>query len=254
MKKWIAALSGAVIGLSVSAATAAPYYAGKTVRIVLGFAPGGGNDLFARVFPRYLGKYIDGNPNILVENRPGAGGVAAMNWFGEAAPHDGTVLMVVGGALLTRMALNAEGVTAKVGDLRPVIAGPIGRTNYVFAGTGYKTPKDILTLKAPLFLGTTDPLSTIGSVVGLNVLKVPFQAVKGYPGKNDALLSLERGETTVGDIATPIFNDAVMPIVREGKVLPLYAYGMLEGDKLVRDPANPELPTTRNPQRKTKFK
>ena len=109
--------------------------------------------------------------------------------------------------------------------------------------TGYKTPKDILTLKDPLFLGSTDPLSTIGSVVGLTLMKARFKAVKGYPGKGDALLSLERGETTVGDIATPIFNESVMPTVREGKVLPLYAHGMMNGDKLVRDPANMDLPT-----------
>ena len=242
MKKLVATFAGAALAFYAGAVNAAPYYEGKTIRIVIGFTPGGGNDLFARVFPRHLTKYIEGNPTILIENRPGAGGVAALNWFTAAAPRDGSVLMVVSGNLVTRMALGTDDVTAKVSDMRPIISTPIGRTNYVFAGTGYKVPKDILKLKEQLFLGSTDPLSTIGSVVGLNLLNVPFKAVKGYPGKNDALLSLERGETTVGDIATPIFNDSVMPTVKEGKTVPLYTHGMMDGDKLVRDPANTDLP------------
>ena len=242
MKKFMTAIIGGSLALTANFVQAAPYYAGKTIRIVIGFTPGGGNDLFARVFPAHLGKYIEGNPTILIENRPGAGGVAALNWFTAAAPRDGSVLMVVSGNLVARMALGTDDVTAKVTEMRPIIATPIGRTNYVFAGTGYKNPKDILSLKQPLFLGSTDPLSTMGSVVSLNLLKVPFKAVKGYPGKNDALLSLERGETTVGDIATPIFNESVMPTVREGKTVPLYTHGMMDGDKLVRDPANTSLP------------
>lgn len=243
MKSSFQLIACLMLSLIASPSWAAPYYAGKTIRIVIGFTPGGGNDLFARIFPRFLSQTIEGNPNVLVENRPGAGGVAALNWFAEAAPRDGTVLMVVSGNLVARMALGTSDVTAKVSDIRPIMTTPIGRTNYIYAGTGYKTPKDILTLQTPLFLGSTDPLSTIGSVVGLTLIKAPFKTVKGYPGKADALLSLERGETTVGDIATPIFNENVMPVVREGKVLPLYTHGMMDGDKLVRDPANTDLPT-----------
>ncbi|MBF9235370.1 Bug family tripartite tricarboxylate transporter substrate binding protein [Microvirga alba] len=227
----------------VAPANADPYFANKEFRIVVGFAPGGGNDLFARVFPQYLPKYIEGKPAVLVENRPGAGGVTALNWYVDAAPRNGTVAYVTSGGLVTRMVLGYDGVTAKVSDLKPLIAGPLGRTNYISPATGYRQPKDITKLKEPLFLGSTDPLSTIGSVIGLTMLKVPFKAVKGYPGKNDAMLAFQRGEVTVGDIATPIFNDSMAPLVKEGSVIPLYAQGILDGDNLVRDPANPDLPT-----------
>src|SRR5690606_34377161 len=141
------------------------------------------NDLFARVFPQYLGSYIEGNPTVIVENRPGAGGVSALNWYADAAPRDGTVAMVVSGNLINRMILGADGVTAEIADLIPIISGPLGRVNYVNTSIGYEKPQDLLALDEPLFLGVTDPLSTIGSVVGLSMLEVPFRAVKGYPGK-----------------------------------------------------------------------
>ncbi|MCB4771572.1 hypothetical protein LGR54_23455 [Ancylobacter sp. Lp-2] len=243
MKRLVKGLLAAALACGIGTAHADPYFKDKEFRIVVGFAPGGGNDLFARVFPEYLGKYIDGNPTVIIENRPGAGGVTALNWYADVAPHDGTVAFVCSGGLVTRMVLGYEGVTAKVADLKPLIAGPLGRTNYIAASTGYKVPKDIFSLKEPLFLGSTDPLSTIGSVVGLNLLKVPFKAVKGYPGKNDAMLAFQRGEITIGDIATPIFKESMMPLVKEGSVIPLFAQGILDGDNLVRDPANPDLPT-----------
>lgn len=243
MKKLIAGLFAAALSLTGAAQAADPYFAGKEFRIVVGFAPGGGNDLFARVFPEYLPKHIEGEPVVIVENRPGAGGVTALNWYVDAAPHDGTVAFVCSGGLVTRMVLGYEGVTAKVADLKPLIAGPLGRTNYISTTTGYREPKDILTLKEPLYLGSTDPLSTIGSVIGLTLLKVPFKAVKGYPGKNDAMLAFQRGEVTVGDIATPIFKDSMAPLIADGTVLPLFAQGIMKGDELARDPANPELPT-----------
>ena len=242
MKKLALALLAAAI-ISAAPAAAAPYFAGKEFRIVVGFAPGGGNDLFARVFPEYLGKYIEGNPTVIVENRPGAGGVTALNWFADAAPHDGTVAFVCSGGLVTRMVLGYEGVTGKTANFKPLIAGPLGRTNYISALTGYKEPKDILKLKEPLFLGSTDPLSTIGSVVALKLLKVPFKTVKGYPGKNDAMLAFQRGEVTVGDIATPIFLDSMLPLIEKKEAYPLFAQGIMKGDELVRDPANPDLPT-----------
>jgi hypothetical protein len=242
MKTLITGLLAAAVAWTTPV-LADPYFAGKEFRIVVGFAPGGGNDLFARVFPEYLPKHIEGNPSVIVENRPGAGGVTALNWYVDAAPHDGTVAFVTSGGLVTRMVLGYDGVTAKVSDLKPLIAGPLARTNYISTTTGYKEPKDILHLKEKLFLGSTDPLSTIGSVIGLTMLKVPFTAVKGYPGKNDAMLAFQRGEVTVGDIATPIFNESMAPLVEDGTVLPLFAQGMMKGDELVRDPANPDLPT-----------
>jgi len=243
MKKLLSGLVAATLLLGCGAAENDAYFENKEFRIVVGFAPGGGNDLFARVFPEHVSKYIEGEPTVIVENRPGAGGVTALNWFVDAAPHDGTVAFVCSGGLIMRMVMGYEGVTAQVSELKPLIAGPIARTNFIAASTGYREPKDILNLEQPLFLGSTDPLSTVGSVIGLTLLQVPFKTVKGYPGKNNAMLAFQRGEVTVGDIATPIFRETMQPLVDDGTAYALFAQGMMQGDELVRDPAYPELRT-----------
>lgn len=233
----------ALLMAASSAQAQTPYYQGKTLRIVVGFTPGGGNDLFARIFTERLGKHIDGNPNVVVENMPGAGGVLALNWFAKAAPRDGTVTQVASGNLVVRMVLGTQGTTAKLTDMVPMISGPLGRVHYAHKTSNIKTPKDVQGLKQPLFLGVTDPLATVGSVIGFTMLKIPFKAVAGYPGKNDALLAFERGEVTIGDMVSPVYVESVLPMVQSGVAIPLYAQGFLEGDNLVRDPVAPELPT-----------
>ena len=73
-----------------------PFYQGKTIRIVIGSSTGGGYDLWARVLARYYGKYIPGNPTILVQNMPGAASIVAANYLYNVAKPDGLTL----GALL----------------------------------------------------------------------------------------------------------------------------------------------------------
>src|SRR5919197_5463397 len=77
------------------------FYKGKTVRIVVGFAAGGGYDTYARLISRYLGKYIPGNPTIVVENQVGAGSLLAANTVYKTAPKDGTVMVHFIGGMIT---------------------------------------------------------------------------------------------------------------------------------------------------------
>ena len=86
-------------------------------------------------------------------------------------------------------------------------------------------------------------ISTIDAVLGLTLLKAEFRSVMGYPGKSDIRLALLRGEINVDSQATPMFEQSIRPMVREGKAVPLFAQGLMEGDRLVRDPAAPDLPS-----------
>jgi hypothetical protein len=65
----------------------------------------------------------------------------------------------------------------------------------------------------------------------------------GYPGKSDIRLALLRGEINVDSQTTPIFEQSIRPMVREGKAVTLFAQGLMEGERLVRDPAAPDLPS-----------
>jgi len=92
--KWIALLVTifASSGVGSSSAAESNYFQGKTIRLVVGSSSGGGYDLWARLLAQHIGKYIPGNPVVLVQNMPGAGGVVAANYVYGIAKPDGLTL------------------------------------------------------------------------------------------------------------------------------------------------------------------
>src|SRR5919197_5732463 len=75
------------------------FYKGKTIRIIVGYLPGDNHDLWARGYARFMGKYIPGNPDFVVQNMPGAGSMIAANYVYNIAKADGLTLGSIGGAL-----------------------------------------------------------------------------------------------------------------------------------------------------------
>ncbi len=92
--RWTAALLvTAVLAVTPAHAdTAADFYKGKQVNLIVGYGPGGGYDIYARVLARHFGRFIPGNPNIVVQNMPGAGSLRAANHLYNIAPKDGTAI------------------------------------------------------------------------------------------------------------------------------------------------------------------
>jgi tripartite-type tricarboxylate transporter receptor subunit TctC len=92
----VRAVAGAMLLAPIATQAAADgvsdFYQGKQIRIVVGFGPGAAYDGFARLYARFLPKYIPGNPNIIIENKPGAASLIAANYIYSGAPKDGTVL------------------------------------------------------------------------------------------------------------------------------------------------------------------
>src|ERR1700719_2819117 len=88
----LAAAMLAAVTVSAQADQVSDFYSGRTLRILVGFGPGGGYDLYARTLARYLGKHIPGEPTVVVQDMPGAGSLKVVNWLYTAAPRDGTVL------------------------------------------------------------------------------------------------------------------------------------------------------------------
>ena len=80
------------------------FYKGKSIRLIVGLAPGGGYDLYSRVIARHMGKHIPGNPNIVVENMDGAGSLIAANYMFKSAKPDGlTIGHILGGLFLQQL-------------------------------------------------------------------------------------------------------------------------------------------------------
>src|SRR5262249_7572483 len=72
------------------------FYQGRQINLVVGYGPGGGYDLTARLLARHIGRFIPGRPSVAVQNMPGAGSLRAANWLAEAAPKDGGTIGLIG--------------------------------------------------------------------------------------------------------------------------------------------------------------
>jgi len=109
----VTCILAAALSLAASAASAADFYQGKQVTIVVGFSAAGTYDATARLFARHLGKHLAGKPTVIVRNMPGAGSLVATNSLNSSLPKDGTTLGVVGGGIVLEPLLNNP-----QGDLR----------------------------------------------------------------------------------------------------------------------------------------
>src|ERR1043166_5611198 len=87
----ILALVIALIAPCKASADAGDFYQGKTITIVVGYSPGGGYDINARLVARHFGRFIPGNPSVVVSNMPGAGSLRSVEYIQRRAPRDGTV-------------------------------------------------------------------------------------------------------------------------------------------------------------------
>src|SRR5262245_24724788 len=107
MACWRARARGIIAGIVLLAggpATANDFYAGKTVNFIVGTDVGGGFSIYARALSRHLGRFIPGNPTVVMKNMPGAGGATASSYFYRIAPKDGTVIgSVAPNAILGRL-------------------------------------------------------------------------------------------------------------------------------------------------------
>ena len=173
------------------------FYAGKTVTVVVGSAPGGLYDLWGRLFARTMGKYIPGNPTMLVQNMPGGGSIVAANYLYGITKPDGLTI----GMFQTHLYLEQL-----VG--RPEVKFDVRRFNwlgsqekgqmmlYIRADSPYKSIDDIIKAKEPPKCGgsgTADQSALLTRLLEETV-GAKFVRVLGYKGGGEVDLAMERGE------------------------------------------------------------
>ena len=133
-----------------------PFYQGKTIRIIICSSTGGGYDLWARVLARYYGKYIPGNPTILVQNMPGAASIVATNYLYNVAKPDGLTLGALLPAIYFDQLVGRPEVKfdfAKIGWIGSPEQNDI--LHYMRADSPYKTIEDIRKAKEPPRCGSS---------------------------------------------------------------------------------------------------
>ena len=230
----IAFCAAAALAIGVHAAAAQqPYYKGKRLTVLINFAAGGPTDIEGRLFAKHIGKHIAGQPNVIVQNMDGAGGVVGAQFVGEVAPKDGTMMGYFAGTSWVYVS-NPERWRVDFKSYEFIAYQP--GTTVHFARTdvvpGLKTPADIVKAQGLIAGGLSiDTSKDLRLRMGLDMLGVPFKYVTGYRSSAPARLAFQRGEINMFSESPPSYRAVVEPdLVKSGQAFPVWWDDVHEGD------------------------
>jgi tripartite-type tricarboxylate transporter receptor subunit TctC len=217
-----AAAAGVFLTAIAPQAGAEDFYAGKTLTIICGYPPGGGVDASARMIARHLPRFIPGNPSVVVQNMPGAGGLLAANHLYAKAERGGLILGLPGrdwaltptlqqpGGLFDALKFSFIGST-----------GPSNTVGWVRADLGYNTLSAWKTGQRKVVIGALTPNTVTASMPNLMAAEgFPIQVVTGYRGTIQILQAIEQGE--VHGIVTNLATFARRPDLVDKTVVRLF--------------------------------
>jgi tripartite-type tricarboxylate transporter receptor subunit TctC len=215
----------------------ADFYRGKTMRMIIGYGPGGGYDLYGRLAAEFLSRHIPGNPTIIPENMPGGGSLKAILYLYSVAPQDGTYL----GSVSQQLAANA--VTDEKNKMDVARFHYVGRfTSNIDVGVALpraniKSFEDAR--QRQIVVGAENGSMSLIYAQALNSYGGgKLKIVKGYNGSADIQLAAERGEVDVnGSYSLPAVLVSHPDWVRDGTAVILYQ------NALKRFPKIPQVPT-----------
>ena len=195
--KFLATLTVCLLLIAPAAAQdAAAFYKGKTVRLVVGFTPGGGYDVYARTLARHFGRHIPGNPTVVVQNMPGAASLKSVQYLNAGAPADGTVITTFNPGLITQSLTAPDKVPVKF--LNYAWIGNVSedfRVCFTWNATGVRNWQDFLAKDRLVFGNTGVGTSAyIDDRMLSDLFGAKLHAVMGYPGSADKRVAIERGE------------------------------------------------------------
>ncbi len=231
----MAAVCAAATSLFASATAQAQFYKDKTLTLVVNYGVGGNADTEARVYQRYLPKHIPGNPNVIIQNVPGAGGFNAMNLLGLGISYrpDGFAAgyFTVGaiGPLIDDPALKV-----KIYDF--VIVGGARGWSLTYARKdtppGINKPADIAKAQK-LFVGGYSRSASHDTRLrlALEIMDVPYAMVTGFPGTADINKAMLQNEVNFSGSSMPGYQTQVIPqIIQSGVGIPIFHYPAIAPD------------------------
>lgn len=223
------------------------FYEGETLEVIVPFEAGGGTDTFGRFLASYIGKHTEGEPGIQVVNIPGGGSVNGANEFVKVREHDGYTALLTSGSTHLPYLLGDPAVQYDLKEMKPLLAAPQGGAVYVSPSTGIESVEDILNPKEPLvYAGISATGNDLVTLLSFKLLGTDVQAILGYEGRGPSRVAFEQGESNIDYQTVSAYQSNVVPLINDGKAIPLYSFGMLDekGD-VIRDPAFPDLPSVK---------
>ena len=235
------------LGLAPAYSAETPFYRGKTLTVLINFAAGGPTDIEGRLAARFLGRHLPGQPTIVVQNMPGAGGVTGTNFLGEVAKPDGLTLGYFTSQFFNVLTAdpNLRVDLAKFAYIASIEGVAVAYVRKDVA-PGIQEPKDIIKAKGLRAGGLSlNSAKDVRFRLQLDLLGVSHQYVTGYNSNSDARLALERNEIQFFTEGTPGYRSQVQPrMVKDGLVTPVYADELVTADGEFKASAEvPDIPS-----------
>jgi tripartite-type tricarboxylate transporter receptor subunit TctC len=223
---------------SVAAAQpAADFFAGKTVKIVIGTTVGGEYALYAQLIARHIGKFVPGNPTVIVQTMPGGGGMLALNHLANAAAQDGTVLSLPHVNVVQDGLLNSQ---VRFDPRKFQWIGRIASLRQVGIASSKSQARSLADAKTRELVaggsGVNNPTALNARI--LNTLAgTKFKIVTGYKGTSEVAIAWERGEVDVLTVSWDIIVDRYGDQLKAGRISPLFVYAMKRPPELANVPS-----------------
>ena len=207
----------------------ASFYKGKTIRIIVGYSPGGGFDTFSRLLGRFLSKNVPGNPSVIVVNMPGAGSVAAANRVYAMQPGNGiTIVAFTAGTLVEAVTgnPNIKFDPRKYQWLGDPAIGSLPEVLWVRSDLPIKTFEDFRNAKTPLAAGSTGIGSaSTAATLFLRHLGYPIKPIMGYRGTANVMAAMERKELDARVMSQATMQGNYRRYIDSGLVRPVLSIG-----------------------------
>ena len=227
-----------VVGLAlVSSSRAQDFYADRNLKMIVTYNPGGGYDAYSRVIARHLSRHIPGEPNIIVQNMPGAAGVIGASYLYRIAPRDGSTVGGLGPTQMIRQAVGGGPDLKFEADKFNWLAAANGgdvMACIVRSGLGVKNLDDAVKRSEPLIIGATAPNSSTATwaKVYKELLGANFKIISGYGGTTGIRAAMDRGELDGGCWQWSSISVTAGPMLSDGSALVFTQLGMKKAPTL----------------------
>ena len=200
------------------------FFRGKTIRLIVAFSAGGGYDTYSRTIARHLGKYIPGNPSVVVDNMTGAGGFIHANYMFKQAKPDGLTIGNNSGGLFLQQVMGAKGVEFDGRRFEYLGAPAVDHLVCAIAkASGVTSMERWFAAKEPVRFGGVGPggfASDLPRVLQA-ALGLPVRVIDGYKGTSDIRLATESGELAGSCLSWDSYKTTWRKQIDSGDVIPM---------------------------------
>ena len=234
MKKTVRTLAAGLVLATASLTGAAhaqddiaAFYKGQTVTILIGHAPGGSYDFYSQLAARHLGRFIPGQPDVIVQSMPGGGGSLAAAHFANRAPNDGTVIALLPESLAANQLTEPEKTHWDMAQMHYI--GRLNDTASVMMlreGAEAKSAADFTTIETAVSCTGTTSGSSQASAAIHYLADFKFRMVCGYDGSTPGILALLRGEVDANSTAWTTWARNQADDIKSGAIKPVIQFGL----------------------------